>query len=90
MTSAPVRSSPARHRGVAELLGKKAPKKLTELAEAMNIIGYRYTFNIVIDEAGIPEHMSPTVAVLAEPGQGSDRRCGVLRSTSARPTTPAA
>jgi phytoene dehydrogenase-like protein len=52
---------------LAELLGKKAPKKLAELAEATSIIGYRYTLNIVIDEAGIPEHMAPTVAVLAAP-----------------------
>lgn len=49
------------------LLGKKAPKKLTELAEAAALVGYRYTLNIVIDEAGIPEHMAPTVAVLEDP-----------------------
>ena len=52
---------------LAELLGKKAPKRLAELAEAMSIVGYRYTLNIVIDEAGIPEHMAPTVAVIAAP-----------------------
>ncbi len=50
---------------LAELLGKKAPKRLTELASGMTIVGYRYTLNIVIDEAGLPEHMAPTVAVLA-------------------------
>jgi phytoene dehydrogenase-like protein len=54
---------------LVELLGKKAPKKLTELADAMKLVGYRYTFNIVIDEAGIPEHMAPTVAVIADPDQ---------------------
>ena len=48
------------------LLGKKAPKKLTELAEASSVVGYRYTLNVVIDEAGIPEHMAPTVAVLED------------------------
>lgn len=52
---------------LVELLGKKAPKKLHELAESMELVGYRYTFNIVIDEAGIPEHMAPTVAVIADP-----------------------
>ena len=52
---------------LVELLGKKAPKKLTELADAQRLVGYRYTFNIVIDEAGIPEHMAPTVAVIAAP-----------------------
>jgi phytoene dehydrogenase-like protein len=49
---------------IAALLGKKAPKKLSELAEGMAIVGYRYTLNVVLDEAGIPEHMAPTVAVL--------------------------
>jgi len=52
---------------LVELFGKKAPKRLAELAEAMSIVGYRYTLNIVIDEAGIPEHMAPTLAVLAVP-----------------------
>ncbi|HUJ63316.1 MAG TPA: hypothetical protein VLX92_32680, partial [Kofleriaceae bacterium] len=49
------------------LLGKKAPKRLGELADAVRVVGYRYTLNIVIDEAGIPEHMAPTVAVVAAP-----------------------
>lgn len=52
---------------LVELLGKKAPKKLVEIAETMQLVGYRYTFNIVIDAAGIPEHMAPTVAVIADP-----------------------
>ena len=52
---------------LAELLGKKAPKRLAELASGMTIVGYRYTLNIVIDEAGLPEHMAPTVAVIAAP-----------------------
>ncbi|HEY4180834.1 MAG TPA: hypothetical protein VGM90_28510 [Kofleriaceae bacterium] len=52
---------------LAELLGKKAPKHLTQLAEATSIVGYRYTLNVVIDEAGLPEHMAPTVAVVAAP-----------------------
>ena len=54
---------------LVELLGKKAPKKLAELAETMQLVGYRYTFNIVIDEAGIPEHMAPTVAVITDPAK---------------------
>jgi hypothetical protein len=49
------------------LLGKKAPKRLTELAQAMQVVAYRYTLNIVIDEAGLPEHMAPLVAVLGAP-----------------------
>ncbi|MBA3540338.1 MAG: hypothetical protein H0T79_12050, partial [Deltaproteobacteria bacterium] len=52
---------------VAALLGKKAPKRLAELAEGIALIGYRYTLNVVLDEAGIPEHMAPTVAVIAAP-----------------------
>ena len=54
-------------RELAELLGKKAPKRLAELAEAIALVGYRYTLNIVLDEAGLPEHMAPTVAVIAAP-----------------------
>ena len=53
---------------VAALLGKKAPKRLGELADSMQLVGYRYTLNIVLDEAGLPEHMAPTVAVIADPG----------------------
>jgi hypothetical protein len=51
---------------IAALLGKKAPKKLGEIAEGMSVAGYRYTLNVVIDEAGIPEHMAPVVAVLED------------------------
>jgi phytoene dehydrogenase-like protein len=52
---------------LAELLGKKAPKRLGELAQGMGVLGYRYTLNIVLDGAGLPEHMAPTVAVIAAP-----------------------
>ena len=52
---------------LATLLGKKAPKRLTELAQAMQVVGYRYTLNIVLDEAGLPEHMAPIVCVLGAP-----------------------
>ena len=52
---------------LAALLGKKAPKRLSELAETISQIGYRYTLNIVLDEAGVPEHMAPTVAVITAP-----------------------
>jgi phytoene dehydrogenase-like protein len=53
---------------LAELLGKKAPKRLHELADSVAIVGYRYTLNVVLDVAGLPEHMAPTVAVIADPG----------------------
>jgi hypothetical protein len=54
---------------LAELLGKKTPKRLHELAESISLIGYRYTLNLVLDEAGLPEHMAPTVCIVAEPGK---------------------
>ena len=54
---------------LAALLGKKAPKRLTELADGSRVIGYRYVLNVVIDEAGLPEHMAPTVAVVAAPDE---------------------
>src|SRR5262245_32558737 len=47
---------------LVELLGKKAPKRLAELADSVTVVGYRYTLNVVLDEAGLPEHMAPTVA----------------------------
>jgi phytoene dehydrogenase-like protein len=52
---------------IGELLGKKAPRRLAELAESVTFLGYRYTLNLVLDEAGLPEHMAPTVAVIAAP-----------------------
>jgi hypothetical protein len=52
---------------LVELLGKKAPKRLSELAEGQKLVGYRYTLNVVLDAAGVPEHMAPTVAVVAAP-----------------------
>jgi len=52
---------------LAGLLGKKAPRRLAELADSVALAGYRYTLNIVLDEAGLPEHMAPTVAVIAAP-----------------------
>jgi len=54
---------------LAELLGKKAPKRLGELAETIAIVGYRYTLNLVLDEAGLPEHMAPSVAVISDPAK---------------------
>jgi hypothetical protein len=54
---------------LVELLGKKAPKRLTELAEGIAIVGYSYTLNLVLDVAGLPEHIAPTVAVIADPAK---------------------
>jgi phytoene dehydrogenase-like protein len=49
------------------LLGKKSPKPLQQLESTIALVGYRYTLNLVLDEAGLPEHMAPTVAVIAAP-----------------------
>ncbi len=55
-------------REVAALLGKKAPKKLSEMGES-RIVGYRYTINIVLDAAGIPDAMAPTVFFVDDPSK---------------------
>jgi len=52
---------------LAALLGKKAPKRLAELADSVQLVGYRYTLNLVLAEPGVPEHMAPSVAVIADP-----------------------
>lgn len=49
---------------LVSVLSKKAPRKLEEFALAANIIGYRYTLNMVIDETGLPEGMAPIVLSL--------------------------
>ncbi|MCE9574506.1 MAG: hypothetical protein K8W52_15265, partial [Deltaproteobacteria bacterium] len=49
---------------VAELvpmLGKKPPKRVVELASELAVAGWRYTLNLVVDAAGVPEGMAPTV-----------------------------
>lgn len=56
-------------REVAALLGKKAPRKLSDQAEGTRVVGYRYSINIVLDAAGVPDAMAPTVFVLADPAR---------------------
>lgn len=56
---------------VIEMLGKKPPKSLVELAHAQRRIGWRYTLNLVVDAAAVPEGMAPTVLVLGD-DDGSD------------------
>lgn len=51
------------------LCGKKPPKRLARLEEAQAPAAYRYTLNLVVAEAGIPEGMAR--AVIA-PGDGDD------------------
>ncbi len=44
-----------------EWLGKKAPRRLAELQEGLTFVGRRYTLNLVVDQAGVPEGMAPIV-----------------------------
>jgi hypothetical protein len=46
---------------LAVLLGEKGLKKISEHVDAFLPAGYRYTLNLVVDEAGIPEGMGRTV-----------------------------
>ncbi len=43
------------------LFGKKPPRRLVEIAGAGRVLGWRYVLNLVIDAAGVPEGMAPTV-----------------------------
>ncbi len=49
------------------LVEKKRPKRLAECVERISPAGYRYTLNLVVDEAGIPEGMADTVLVVHDP-----------------------
>jgi phytoene dehydrogenase-like protein len=51
------------------MLGKKPPKKLVEQAATIALAGWRYTLNLVVDGAGIPEGMAQTVLALADAGR---------------------
>lgn len=50
------------------LFGKKPPKRVVELAEAMAPAGWSYAINLVVDAAAVPEGMAPTVLAVADPG----------------------
>jgi hypothetical protein len=49
------------------MLGKKPPKRLVELDAGIAVAGWRYTLNLVVDGAGVPEGMAPTVLAIADP-----------------------
>jgi phytoene dehydrogenase-like protein len=48
------------------LLGKKPPKKLVELSDRIVIAGWRYTLNLVVDGAGVPEGMAQTLLAVTD------------------------
>jgi hypothetical protein len=51
------------------LVGDKQPKRLRECMEAIRPSGYRYTLNLVVDDAGIPEGMAPLVFAVVDPAK---------------------
>jgi hypothetical protein len=51
-----------------QLLGKKAPRRLAELQEGLTYVGRRFTVNLVLDQAGVPEGMAPIVLAV-QPGR---------------------
>jgi hypothetical protein len=58
---------------VAELVsllgdGRKVPKRLGQCVEEVQVAGYRYTWNLVVDQAGVPEGMSSPLLLVGDPG----------------------
>jgi hypothetical protein len=51
------------------LVGRKLPKRLSQCAEAVQPAGYRYTWNLVVDQAGVPEGMSSPLLLVTDPGE---------------------
>ena len=50
-----------------QLVDRKVPKRLTQCVEGLEIAGYRYTLNMVVNEAGVPEGMSSPVLITGDP-----------------------
>jgi FAD binding domain len=58
---------------VAELVpllgdGRKVPRRLGQCAEEVQVAGYRYTWNLVVDQAGVPEGMTSPLLLVGDPG----------------------
>lgn len=49
------------------LVGRKLPKRLTQCAEAVQLAGHRYTWNLVVDQAGVPEGMTSPLLLVTDP-----------------------
>jgi hypothetical protein len=52
---------------LAPLAGTKVPKRLSQCAEAVQVAGHRYTWNLVVDQAGVPEGMSSPLLLIGDP-----------------------
>lgn len=48
------------------LVGSKVPKRLSQCAEAVQLAGHRYTWNLVVDQAGVPEGMSSPLLLVTD------------------------
>lgn len=53
--------------GLLQLIDRKIPKRLTQCVDGLEVAGYRYTLNMVVNEAGIPEGMSSPVLITGDP-----------------------
>ena len=51
---------------LAEVIGRKVPKRLAQCVDGIQVAGYRYTLNLVVDEAGIPEGMGSQVFLVSD------------------------
>ncbi|HWN66086.1 MAG TPA: hypothetical protein VNM90_00535, partial [Haliangium sp.] len=47
--------------------GRKVPKRLGQCVEGVQVAGYRYTWNLVVDQAGVPEGMSSPLLLAGDP-----------------------
>ena len=52
---------------LSSMFGRKQPKRLRQLADSIQPEAYRYTLNLVVAEAGIPEGMGDSVLAVADP-----------------------
>jgi hypothetical protein len=52
---------------LVELCGSKVPKRVAQVAEQFAPAAFRYTLNLVMAEAGIPEGIGSTALVVADP-----------------------
>jgi hypothetical protein len=60
---------------LVSMFGKKQPKRALQLAESIAPVGYRYTLNLVVAEAGIPEGIGANVFAVGDfdaPLQGAN------------------
>ncbi len=52
---------------IVPMVGRKVPKRLAQCEQALTLAGYRYTWNLVVDQAGVPEGMSSPLLLVDDP-----------------------